>query len=254
VPGTTPCSTPTPGRATPAVSTGSGGPAPTRSTTSSSPASPSRGRWPPLLHLAVYFPEFRVAGKWRADALGFLEGQLDDSTYPDGGYWEATDGGHALDADQGAGFDGCGGDHAPGRQPGLRPDRSPHQSLRALHERSILALHSGLWQDAEYCVVRQDGHGRNHLRHPPAALHGSGGPVGRRGTPPRQRRHAVRGDRAEPGRARRGRVRQVLEQAGVPAVRAVRLRREDVLHRDRRRGSDGRDGARHVERDGATRV
>ncbi|MFI6707889.1 heparinase II/III family protein [Nonomuraea sp. NPDC050478] len=45
-----------------------------------------------LLHLAVYFPEFRVADKWRADALGFLEGQLDDSTYPDGGYWEATDG------------------------------------------------------------------------------------------------------------------------------------------------------------------
>ncbi|MEO3802175.1 heparinase II/III family protein [Nonomuraea sp. B1E8] len=45
-----------------------------------------------LLHTAVYFPEFFRAPKWRANAVAFLEGQLDDSTYPDGGYWEATDG------------------------------------------------------------------------------------------------------------------------------------------------------------------
>ncbi|MEV4837935.1 heparinase II/III family protein [Nonomuraea sp. NPDC049486] len=45
-----------------------------------------------LLHAAVYFPEFRAATGWRGNAVDFLGSQLDDSTYPDGGYWEATDG------------------------------------------------------------------------------------------------------------------------------------------------------------------
>ncbi|MFD0474412.1 heparinase II/III family protein [Nonomuraea thailandensis] len=44
-----------------------------------------------LLHAAVYFPEFRAAPAWRADAAGFLSAQLDDSTYADGGYKESTD-------------------------------------------------------------------------------------------------------------------------------------------------------------------
>ncbi|QFY07650.1 DNRLRE domain-containing protein [Nonomuraea phyllanthi] len=44
-----------------------------------------------LLHAAVYFPEFRAAPAWRADAAGFLSAQLDDSTYADGGYRESTD-------------------------------------------------------------------------------------------------------------------------------------------------------------------
>ncbi|MFI7636904.1 heparinase II/III family protein [Nonomuraea sp. NPDC049400] len=45
-----------------------------------------------LLHAAVYFPEFRAAPGWRTNAATFLTTQLNDSTYPDGGYKEATDG------------------------------------------------------------------------------------------------------------------------------------------------------------------
>lgn len=45
-----------------------------------------------LLHAAVYFPEFRAAPGWRTNAADFLLTQLNDSTYPDGGYKEATDG------------------------------------------------------------------------------------------------------------------------------------------------------------------
>ncbi|TMR94439.1 heparinase II/III family protein [Nonomuraea basaltis] len=45
-----------------------------------------------LLHASVYFPEFRVAPAWRTDAADFLSDQLNDSTYPDGGYKESTDG------------------------------------------------------------------------------------------------------------------------------------------------------------------
>ncbi|NBE98446.1 DNRLRE domain-containing protein [Nonomuraea sp. KC401] len=45
-----------------------------------------------LLHTAVYFPEFSRAPQWKANAVTSLERLLDESTYADGGYWEATDG------------------------------------------------------------------------------------------------------------------------------------------------------------------
>ncbi|WP_133798477.1 heparinase II/III family protein [Kribbella caucasensis] len=45
-----------------------------------------------LLHAAVYLPEFTAAAGWRGNAADFLAGQLNDSTYPDGGYREATSG------------------------------------------------------------------------------------------------------------------------------------------------------------------
>jgi hypothetical protein len=45
-----------------------------------------------LLHAAVYLPEFTAAAGWRTNAAGFLAGQLNDSTYADGGYREATSG------------------------------------------------------------------------------------------------------------------------------------------------------------------
>lgn len=43
-----------------------------------------------LLRGAVYLPELTEAAGWRTNAADFLAQQLDDSTYPDGGYWEAT--------------------------------------------------------------------------------------------------------------------------------------------------------------------
>ncbi|MFC5835113.1 heparinase II/III family protein [Nonomuraea insulae] len=45
-----------------------------------------------LLHAGVYFPEFRAASKWRPNAVDYLSTHLNDSTYPDGGYKEATSG------------------------------------------------------------------------------------------------------------------------------------------------------------------
>lgn len=45
-----------------------------------------------LLHAAVYLPEFTAAAGWRSNAADFLAGQLNDSTYADGGYKEATSG------------------------------------------------------------------------------------------------------------------------------------------------------------------
>ncbi|TCC03659.1 heparinase II/III family protein [Kribbella soli] len=45
-----------------------------------------------LLHAAVYLPEFTAAAGWRTNAADFLAAQLNDSTYPDGGYREATSG------------------------------------------------------------------------------------------------------------------------------------------------------------------
>ena len=45
-----------------------------------------------LLHAAVYLPEFTAAAGWRGNAADFLAGQLNDSTYADGGYREATSG------------------------------------------------------------------------------------------------------------------------------------------------------------------
>ncbi|RZT28199.1 heparinase II/III-like protein [Kribbella sp. VKM Ac-2569] len=45
-----------------------------------------------LLHAAVYLPEFTAAAGWRTSAADFLAGQLNDSTYADGGYREATSG------------------------------------------------------------------------------------------------------------------------------------------------------------------
>lgn len=45
-----------------------------------------------LVHLGVYFrTEFQPAIAWRQDGVDFLAKQLDDSTYADGGYKEATD-------------------------------------------------------------------------------------------------------------------------------------------------------------------
>lgn len=43
-----------------------------------------------LLRGAVYLPELLAASDWRDNAANFLANQLDESTYPDGGYWEAT--------------------------------------------------------------------------------------------------------------------------------------------------------------------
>ena len=45
-----------------------------------------------LLHAAVYLPEFTAAAGWRGNAADFLAAQLNDSTYADGGYREATSG------------------------------------------------------------------------------------------------------------------------------------------------------------------
>jgi hypothetical protein len=43
-----------------------------------------------LLRAAIYLPEFTSAAGARTNAADFLAQQLDDSTYLDGGYWEAT--------------------------------------------------------------------------------------------------------------------------------------------------------------------
>jgi len=45
-----------------------------------------------LLRAAVSLPEFTAAAGWRGNAADFLASQLNDSTYADGGYREATSG------------------------------------------------------------------------------------------------------------------------------------------------------------------
>ncbi|MEU4605080.1 heparinase II/III family protein [Kribbella sp. NPDC023972] len=45
-----------------------------------------------LLRASVYLPEFTAAAGWRGNAADFLASQLNDSTYADGGYREATSG------------------------------------------------------------------------------------------------------------------------------------------------------------------